>query len=802
MNDAGPPIPKKPSLQVIAVEDSQSDAELLARFLAKAGLVCVIRRVQTEHDFLHELSDLMPDLILSDFSLPAFDGLRALELAVIHAPGVPFIYVSGTIGEERAIDALRRGAIDYVLKSNLSRLPSAIERALRETALKAAERESEQLRREQEQRLQRLTRTYRMLSSTSSAILRLRDRVELLDEVCRIAVYQGGYERVIISLRDSDADSLRPRASAASDADLRRPTDPLPQAGDSPTVQSRTMALRAIATSAPTVLNDLAAESQLPGDSYPSDEIQVLLARGYGAAATLPILIDGTPIGVITLLSTPAHVFDEPEIKILSELTANLSFALQYLAKDEAVHFLSYFDGLTGLAKRPLFCQRLAHLLSKPPLGGIRTVVVFDVQKLAAINDSFGRYAGDLLIQQIADRLKSAYTESEHIAHFGGGTFALTLATAAQANDTGRSLQNAAAQVFSAPFELHGEELRPVIRSGVACHPHDGNTAEVLVQNAETALKAAREENEKYKLYGLVTRHPTSRLALEARLSGALERGEFFLHYQPKVCLDNGGLEGFEALLRWRDAHDGLVPPSLFVPLLERSGAIVDVGEWVLMQAVHDIRTWFAAGLTPVRVAVNVSPLQLRHRDFVDRVLSSIEPASRLGAGGIDIEITESMLMQDLELSIRKLSHLREKGIGVAIDDFGTGYSSLCLLARLPVDTLKIDRSFVQALADSANGMTLMSTIVSLGHAFQMQTIAEGVETVQQLETLRLVKCDQAQGYFFGQPGPASDVPSVITRLAHPQASRIPAQSRKYYGDRTEGLDPESASAQRSRSKR
>jgi diguanylate cyclase (GGDEF)-like protein len=772
-------IPKKPSLQVLAVEDSETDAELLGRYLAKAGIDCVIRRVDTERDFVRALSDLMPDLILSDFSLPTFDGLRALDLAVIHAPGVPFIYVSGTIGEERAIDALRRGAIDYVLKTNLSRLPSAVERALRETALKAAERKSEQLRREQEERLQRLTRTYRMLSSTSSAILRLRNRVELLDEVCRIAVHQGGYERVTISLLDSDANSLRPRASAASDADQLRP------ANERPTAPQPAMALRAITTCAPTVLNDLVApfratadmqlaiDSHATGDADATDESRLLLAHGYRAAATLPILIDGTPIGVMSLLSTQAHVFDEAEIKILSELTANLSFALQYHAKDEAVHFLSYFDSLTGLAKRPLFCQRLAHFLTNAAPGGVRTVVVFDVQKLGSINDSVGRYAGDLLLEQIAARLKTIYADSESVAYFGGGTFALTIVTAADADGTGRLLQNAAARVFAAPFELQGEEMRPAIRSGVACHPHDGITAEVLVQNAETALKAAREENEKYKLYGLVTRHPTSRsLALEARLSGALDRNEFFLHYQPKVNLDNGSLEGFEALLRWRDAHDGLVPPSLFVPLLERSGAIVDVGEWVLLQAVRDIRSWFAAGLTPVRVAVNVSPLQLRQRDFVDRVLTSIEPVSRLGAGGIDIEITESMLMQDLELSIRKLSQLRAKGIGVAIDDFGTGYSSLCLLARLPVDTLKIDRSFIQTLADSENGMTLVSTIVSLGRAFQMRTVAEGVETVQQLEILRLIKCDQAQGYFLGRPGAASDVPAVITRLAQAQSPR------------------------------
>src|ERR1700730_326600 len=189
-------------LQLVSVEDNETDAQLIARHLAKAGLDCIVHRVLTERDFTAALQEIRPDLILSDFSLPQFDGLRALDIAVVRAPGTPFIFVSGTIGEERAIDALRRGATDYVLKTNLSRLSSAVERARREAALKNAQRRSEQLRSEQELRLQRLTRTYRMLSSTSSAILRLRNRVDLLDEVCRIAVHQGGYDRVAISLLD------------------------------------------------------------------------------------------------------------------------------------------------------------------------------------------------------------------------------------------------------------------------------------------------------------------------------------------------------------------------------------------------------------------------------------------------------------------------------------------------------------------------------------------------------------------------------------------------------------------------
>jgi diguanylate cyclase (GGDEF)-like protein len=743
-------------LKLVMVEDSTTDAELVTRCLAKAGLNFIIYRVQTESEFVAALGEHRPDLILSDFSLPQFSGLRALELARANSPETPFIYVSGTIGEERAIDALRRGAIDYVLKGNLSRLPSAVERALREAALRAEQRRSEQHRSDQEIRLQRLTRTYRMLSSTSSAILRLRNRSELLDEVCRIAVDQGGYERVVISLIDSDAKALRPRACAGADSKLLR-------ALDSVTLDIAAepgMPERAIRTGTPSISNDLAAERS------PSKHDALLLSQGFSAVAALPVLIDGTPIGAITLFSRQSEIFDDAEIGVLLELTANLGFALQYLDKDEALHFLSYFDSLTGLAKRPLFCQRLAQRIVDDAADGKgRTIIVFDVQKLGNINDSLGRYAGDLLIEKISARLKQAYPDPECIAYFGGGTFAIMLAELGNTDDTGRVMQNAAAQSFVEPFYVEGHELRVSIRSGLALYPHDAESADTLVQNAEAALKAAREDNEKYVLYGLLTARPTSQsLALEARLIGALDRDEFLLHYQPKVNVETGRVEGLEALLRWQDALEGLVAPSLFVPLLERSGVIVDVGEWVLQQAARDMRSWLKVGLTNIRVAVNVSPMQLRRRDFVSRVLASISPEIHASAG-VDIEITESMLMQDLELSIAKLSELRRAGVGVAIDDFGTGYSSLRMLAKLPVDTLKVDRSFVQSIADTPNMMTLVSTIVSLARAFGMKTVAEGVETTEQLQLLRRIKCDQAQGFLMSRPIPAADVPGVIARL-------------------------------------
>ena len=746
----------KPSLRVVYVEDSRSDAELAARHLAKAGLKPDVLRVETEQDFVAALRKGAPDLILSDFSLPQFSGLMALDLAVVHAPQTPFIYVSGTIGEERAIEALRRGATDYVLKSNMTRLPSAVERALREAGLEAAKAEAERRQREQGVRLQRLTRTYRMLSSMSSAILRFADRGALLEEVCRIGVQQGGYARVSISLVDPESQALRSRACVTMGDGLGTETD---------SDMDARFAQRALHSAGTFVVNDvLQTDDTLARDG-------TFAVRGYAAVAALPLIGGGAAVGAITLFSRQKNIFDAAEVGVLEELTANLEFALQYHEKDEAVRFLSHFDSLTGLAKRPMFCQRLGQALGADAAAGSgRTVVVFDVQKLGAVNDTLGRHVGDALIEAIAVRLGQIFGDTDSVAHFGGGTFALMLEGVGNADDTGRLLQNAAAQVFADSFTIDGRELRPAIRSGVAFFPHDAEGADALVQNAEAALKAAREDGEKYMLYGLVTQRPTSRsMALEARLAQALERQEFLLHYQPKVDMVSGEVTGLEALLRWQDSEDGLVAPGTFVPLLERSGAIVEVGEWVLVQAVRDLEQWLKAGRPGIRVAVNVSPLQLRRHDFVERLLGAIGSTATLAA--IDIEITESMLMQDMELSMRKLSQLREAGIGVAIDDFGTGYSSLRMLARLPVDTLKIDRSFIQGMTDTPSGLTLVSTVVSLARAFGMRTVAEGVETAEQFRTLKDCRCDQAQGFFLARPTTAVEVPGLIQRLM-PAAGR------------------------------
>ena len=742
--------PISENLRAVVVEDSVPDAELLARRLTKAGFKLDIERVETEVEFVRALADKSPHLIFSDFSLPNFSGFRALEVARERAPHTPFIYVSGTIGEERAIDALHRGATDYILKGNLTRLASVVERALKDAALQAQQRIMDREKREQAERLQRLTRSYRMLSSTNSAFLRLHDRAGLFEEVCRIAVHQGGYDYAVLYLMNSNARRLETLAVAGKD-DQQTTTDVVWKQ-----MREHHAVLDVVKSGKPCVDNEATDVRELSGPFRSS------------ALCALPLLVDETPIGALVVFSHEPDVFDDAEMKILLELSANLSFALQYLQKDEAIHYLSYFDTLTGLAKRPLFCQRLSQRLEAAPHSKVRAVAAFDVQKLGSINDLLGRHSGDRLLEQIAARIKEYCADSENVAYLGGGTFALLIEETPAADAT--VMPELLKEALLSAFLLDGEELRPAIRCGLSTYPADAENAESLVQNAEAALAAAREANDTVKWFGQIGNRASLRsVALETRLTRAMDRDEFVLHYQPKFHIDSGRLDGFEALLRWNDTKDGLISPAIFIPLLERSGAIVEVGAWVMSQAAKELRKWYEDSLVSVRVAINVSPFQLRQRDFVDRFLAKTSGDIESAAGGIDIEITESMLMEDVDLSIRKLGLLREAGVAVAIDDFGTGYSSLSLLGRLPIDTLKIDRSFVQGI-ERSKAATLVRTIISLAQVFNMGTVAEGVESKQQLAILRAAHCDQAQGFLLSRPIPSAEVPAAITRFAAARA--------------------------------
>ncbi len=731
------------AFRVLVIEDVAYEAELVIHQLQRAGLKFDWRRVETEDDLRSSLTEFAPDIILSDFNLPQFDGIAALKVTREMAPTAPFIFVSGTIGEERAIDALRAGACDYVLKNNLLRLAPAVKRALADTEMRL-----ERVR--QEEQIARLDRVLGILSAVNSLVVRVRDRKELLHETCRLAVRVGGYLSAVIYSKVPGTPSLSTVAWSGSEVLLRSLPDPTSVETD---VVGRVVRTGKVF---------LCIDAENP--SIPPQLREAMISGELSAVVGLPLVVDRTPMGALLLAARESDAVSLEELRTLREIAGNLSFALQYLQKDSKVRLLSHFDARTGLAKRSLFCDRLSRLLGDPEKTQARIAVcVLDIERMSLINDSVGRRVGDLLLEHVADRLRSRFRKSECVAHFGGGTFAVFADANSLDGEGLLSVMRAhATALFGRPFVIEQHEISVAVRSGLALHPSDGADANALVQHAELALQEARASGVRQLNYS-AEKHSEmmARLALEQRLRIALDRRQFVLHYQPKIDFATRRICGAEALLRWQDPQSGLVPPGAFLPVLESTGLILDVGAWVIEQAAQDCRDWLHAGLPPIRVAVNISPAQLRQSDFTTQFLNATG-AWATASAGLDVEITEGALQGDSAVEIGRLEQLRAGGTRIAIDDFGTGYSSLSRLSSLPVDTLKIDRSFVMRLEADPQGMALVQTIISLARTFSMTTVAEGVETPEQFMALCDAGCTQSQGYLHSRPIPAADFVALL----------------------------------------
>jgi len=608
-----------------------------------------------------------------------------------------------------------------------------------------------------EARITRLNRVHAVLSGINTLIVRVRDRDELFREACRIAVSAGPFRMAWIGVIDPE--TLDGRVVAWHGGDPRRIAMIRLTARDG-TPDSERPSSRAIRSQAPVVLNDLRTDAAL------APVLDEMLAAGHRSAAYLPLVVGQRAVGVLSLLAGDVDVFDAQEMNLLQELAGDISFALDHLAKDERLNYLAFYDSLTGLANNTLLHERLAqHVATASAKQQRLALALIDIERFKTLNDTFGRHAGDKLLEQVAERLIAAAGDRARLARIGADHFAIVMPEVRAETDVVRATEDIYQHCFGRPFDVDAQELRLSAKIGIALYPNDGTDAEALFRNAEVAVRKAKASTERSLFYNpRMTEAVAEKLALENELRRALEHNEFVLHYQPKVDVDTRRILGLEALIRWDSPHRGLVPPSQFIPLMEETGLILDVGLWALQQAARDRKRWVDRGCAAPRIAVNVSAVQLRKPDFV----ATVEAALELGAmpHGIDIEITESLLMEDIDATIVKLHALRALGIDLSIDDFGTGYSSLAYLAKLPVQTLKIDRAFVKTMLDHRDSMTLVSTMISLAHSLRMRIVAEGVETEDQAKMLNLLRCDQLQGYLVSPPLPFDQVCALIAEDA------------------------------------
>jgi diguanylate cyclase (GGDEF)-like protein len=445
---------------------------------------------------------------------------------------------------------------------------------------------------------------------------------------------------------------------------------------------------------------------------------------------------------------------------------------------DDRVHHIAFHDDLTSLPNRLMLNQRLDRALSRNRRTGSKLAILFmDLDRFKVINDSLGHEVGDVLLRQVADRLRSQSREGDTVARMGGDEFVVLIENRKNLNDISACARRLVEEL-SAPYLLGTKDCHVTLSIGISIFPSDGSDSQSLLKAADVAMYRAKElgrNNFQYYLPSMNV-HTVDRLELESDLSRALERGEFLLHYQPKVEISTGLITGTEALLRWKHPVRGLVPPLDFISLAEETGLIVPIGEWVLATACAQNKLWQDMGLTTLGISVNLSARQFSDSMLLAK-LTRIIHASGLDPSSLELEITESVVMSDGESAVGVLEQLKSIGVRIAIDDFGTGYSSLGYLKRFPIDTLKVDRSFIRDIPADSGDRKIAQAIIAMAHALRLEVVAEGVENAEQLKFLRAQHCDAVQGYFLFRPLPVDEATDVlkVNRRHHVASLKIPA---------------------------
>lgn len=498
-------------------------------------------------------------------------------------------------------------------------------------------------------------------------------------------------------------------------------------------------------------VHELVHHTKADGKPYPREECPIEATARDGAVRRTSGEVfwrkDGTSFPV-EFVSTPFRAGGQPNGAVVTfrDITERQQ-------AEERIRYLAYYDTLTGLPNRRLFEDRIAQELARSRRAGILMgILLLDLDRFQRVNDTLGHAAGDRLLQRVAERLRLCVREYDTVARLGGDEFLLLLGGLHQADRVLVTVDRIRDALRPA-FDIDGHELHVTASIGVSIYPHDGLSPETLISNADTAMYRVKDAGrDGFQLYteGMSAK-ALERLEIEAALMRALERQEFVLHYQPLLDLSSGEITGMEALVRWQHPERGLVPPMEFIPLAEDSGLIVPLGEWVLRSACAQTRAWQTAGLGPLRVAVNLAARQWEQPNFVPMVSRILEETG-LDPSYLELEITESVAMRNAGATARLLQEIHASGVHISLDDFGTGYSSLGYLKQFALQRLKIDRSFVTDLTTDTNDQGIASAIIALGHALQLNVLAEGVETTGQLDFLRHAGCDAVQGYLFSRP--------------------------------------------------
>lgn len=471
-------------------------------------------------------------------------------------------------------------------------------------------------------------------------------------------------------------------------------------------------------------------------------------------------------LGVLALLRS-AHQADWTvrSQQLVERVGSQIYLAMRRSHLDQVSRTRSAYDQLTQLPDRVLFNQQLVRSISMAAEQDTMLGVAFlDLDRFKNINDTLGHEAGDCLLQQVAERLKSCLRGYDVVARWGGDEFTLLLSSLQSAEDVS-SISERILQRLAAPFQVQSEELYVTASLGIALAPYDGEDGQTLLRNADAAMyqAKARGRNNYQVYFEEINANARTQLNLETDLRKAIDNNELFLCYQPQVDLADGRWIGLEALIRWQHPTLGLIPPDKFIPIAEETGLIEPIGHWVLHQACAQYGKWHALGFPKLRLAVNLSAHQF-HRSYLVRSILQIVKATNFDPRYLELEVTESAAMHDVGFAIEVLQKLSHAGVQIAMDDFGTGYSSLSVLKHFPLDTIKIDRSFVMDLVDSPSDAAIASTIIALAKGLNFKVLAEGIETPEQVAVLSEMGCDYAQGYWYSRPLTVQHIDDLLTQ--------------------------------------
>lgn len=697
--------------KILLVDDEPRMLQSLRDLMIASGY-----QVQTAlggQEAVARLNENRVDIMLLDLKMPGFSGHQVMDYVDEKSIDTTVIVVSGETSFDAMSQVLRRRAYDYIKK------PYAPDELLQTVENAIQQRKLQQQNKEMYNKLQASERLHRYMVNSSPDIVYMLDENGHFTFVNDRIVQLLGYEKEeLIGKHHSDIVYFEDIEQARYVFNERRTDHRIP----------RNVELRLKCRDA---------------DCAPK----------HFETNTIPIELSATGI------------YGEEEDGT-REFLGTYGIARDMTARKEAertIQFQAYHDLLTQLPNRALFKDRLNLAIAQTKRSGQRLAVMFlDLDRFKLVNDTLGHICGDELLQGVSQRLQECIREGDTLARFGGDEFTLLLPQIYGQEDA-ESIAKKIIQKIKDPFVIEGHELYVTVSIGIAMYPHDGATMDALVKNADIAMYCikGRGRNE-YQFYTSdMNEVSIKRLSLERDMRKALENEEFTLHYQPQVNAASGKIVAMEALVRWEKPGHGTILPSEFVGIAEESGFILQIGEWIIRKACATLRSWHNAGLVDVRMAVNLSALQVEHKNFVNLMMDVIKEHSLIGEN-LEVEITENLIMQDMDNTIKKLVQLSERGVKIAIDDFGTGYSSLSYLQRLPIHTLKIDRAFVREIESIDDDTCIVNAIIAMAKGLKLNLIAEGVENETQFGYLKDKGCNEVQGFLFSHPLNEADARKML----------------------------------------